>query len=213
MKIRKIINTYITEQKMARTARKTHKSKKIKPYVLTPTGFNMSNLLGALGNINKSRLTKKQKKNIENIQMASRRSARMSRPVSRYVPAVSTSKRVTKKKNTKKNETVPVSRVMNVIIEEPRAVVEVKTQKPQTIRAKQLGPIMRTYEGKAGKENKYAYFKSIKNMYNTRKNNYGFGPETNIKNILKAMEAPPTNNLNNLAALLGETKIENNNNL
>ena len=41
------------------------------------------------------------KKNIENIQMASRRSVRTSRPVSRYVPAVSTSRRVTKKKNTK----------------------------------------------------------------------------------------------------------------
>lgn len=197
---------------MARSVRKTHKSKKIKPYVLTSTGFNMSNLLDALKNNNNSRLTKKQKKNIENIQMASRRSARTFRPVSRYVPAVTTSRRVTKKKNTKRNEIVPVSRVMNVIIEEPRAVVEVKTRKPQTIRAKQLGPIMRTYEGKNDKRNKYAYFKSIKNIYNARKNNYGFGPETNIQNILKAMEAQPTNNLNNLAALLGETKIKNNNN-
>ena len=198
---------------MARTAKK---SKQVKPYDLKPSGFNMSNILSALGNINKARLTKKQKKNIENIQMASRRSARASRQVSRYVPEVSTSRIVTKKKsmskNTKKNDVVQVSRVMNVIMEEPRQVVEVKIRKPQTIRAKQLAPIMRTYEGKAGKENKYTYYKSIKNTYNARKNNYGFGPETNIKNILKIMEQQPAENINELAALLGETRLGKNNN-
>jgi hypothetical protein len=198
---------------MAKTANK--KQKKVTNFTIKHSGFNMSNIASALANIN-AQLTKKQKKNI---QMASRRSTRQTLPVSRYVPAVSSSRRSTQKKSTKKStkkntnkkNTVVTKQEMNVIMEEP--IVAVKTRKPQTIRAKQLAPIMRTYEGKAGKENKYAYFKSIKNMYNARKNNYGFGPETNIKNIMKIMEEKPANNVNELAALLGETRMGNNNNL
>lgn len=221
---------------MAKTAkRKSAHLKTLKkkiattPYTFKSTNFSMANMLNALNPIEQSivrrAIKQSRKRNNGNISMNRRRSSRVSLPVSRYVPAASSRRTTQKKKNTQKNtqknktETIqpPLNTIMEeVIVQEP--VVEAKTRKERTIRAKQLGVIV-------GKNpNKYPHLESIKKYYNAHKNKYGFNRETNIKNIEKIMKQQPAinmmqqpaENVNELAALLGEFELgppNNNNNL
>jgi hypothetical protein len=69
---------------------------------------------------------------------------------------------------------------------------------------------MRSYEGKPEKANTYAHFKHLHELYDAKKNVYGFTPETNIQEVvrvLKQQDELAQSEVDELAALFGSTGI------
>jgi hypothetical protein len=85
-----------------------------------------------------------------------------------------------------------------------------KTKGPRVLRVKQLTHIMHSYEGKPEKANTYAHFKHLHELYDAKKNVYGFTPETDIQElvrVLKQQDELAQSEVDELAALFGSTGL------
>lgn len=180
---------------MARTQKKSQK-KSIQ--INTSRPFNFASMMNALENVG-IKLTKVQKVKIQ--QEATRHSTRSKKAVSRYTPAKTVSNLpVTKRtpNKTKKITTTPMSNIKTSV------------PKKRVLRAKQLSHIMRSYEGKPEKANTYSHFKRLHDLYESKKNVYGFTDETEIDEIIRAFKEQDElaqSEVDELAKLFGSTGI------
>lgn len=179
---------------MARTQKKSvvKASKKQSVFYEPTKGFNMQNMFAALNNVG-IKVTKAQKEKIK--REVVRTSTRSRQPVARFIPAVTVRQT---KSQTKRNTTKKVNMNVNM------------TPKVKVIRVKQIPYIMKSYQGKPEKEGIYTHFKGLYDMYESKKDIYGFTPETDVKDMIRTLEQQQEivpEEVDELAKLFGSTSI------
>lgn len=176
--------------------------------------FNFSNMFAALENAG-VRVSKTQKRKAIQAAAAAptRASTRTRNPVSRFTsaavsrtaPASRVVKRISMKRPATKANKAKANGNVNMAV----AVAPV-SKAPHVLKAKQLGHIMHSYEGKPEKAETYAHFKRLHDLYKSKKNVYGFTPETEIQDLvrtLKQQDELAQSEVNELAALFGSTGL------
>ena len=193
---------------MARTQKKASKApKEVK--VNHSRIFNFSSMMNALTKVGVP-ITKAQKAKV--IAEATRASTRARTQAKFYSPPVIVAK--TKRTATKTKRAVSkskriVSKNANENVNMAVAAAPV-SKAPRILRARQLHHIMKSYEGKPEKANTYAHFKRLHDLYESKKNVYGFTGETDIQDLirtLKQQDELAQSEVDDLAALFGSTGL------
>jgi len=186
---------------MARTQKKASKAPKAPK---SSNAFNFSSMLNALEKAGVS-MTQKQK---SKAMVAATRASTRARAQTKFftAPRPVVSKRTSTKRAVSKSKKANGNVSMNVA----PAAAATKTKGPRVLRVKQLPHIMHSYEGKPEKANTYAHFKHLHELYDAKKNVYGFTPETNIQEVvrvLKQQDELAQSEVDELAALFGSTGL------
>ena len=193
---------------MARTQKKASKApKEVK--VNHSRIFNFSSMMNALTKVGVHMTQKQKAKVIAEATRASTRARAQTKFFTAPVIVAKTKRTATKTKRVASKSKRVVSKNANGNVNMAVAVAPV-SKAPRVLKAKQLPHIMRSYEGKPEMAETYAHFKRLHDLYESKKNVYGFTGETDIQELirtLKQQEELAQSEVDELAALFGSTGL------